>query len=56
VVSLLKMINNIEWNILLICHWNVIRMINSIVHNIDYNEVYKKLNIEYWTIFKINLK
>lgn len=55
VILWLKIINNLEWNILLVCHWNIIRMIHSIFYNIDYNELYLKLNIEHWTFSKLDL-
>lgn len=54
VILWLKKINNIEWNILLVCHWNVIKMIHSIFYNIDYNDSYINLNIKHWKFYKFN--
>jgi len=51
----LKLMNNLDWNILLICHWNVIRMIYALLYNIDYNDIYSKFNIEHWKISKLLL-
>lgn len=45
-------LNWLDWNILLIAHWNVIRWLYSILNNIDYNQVYLTKDIESIKIHK----
>lgn len=46
VMQWLQLIEWLQWNILLVAHWNVIRMIYSLIFKKDYNEIYTSIDID----------